>query len=338
MMGPRVTAMTAIYGRRVAGSLVSAALTALIFFCPAYAKENPEAAAISTPVPLETGGLNPFLSDRYRYENMWLFPRLCSSVLACGISFVDWDAYDWLTAGGIIASTAAFMTPFDGLSADARIHQWVSDIRNRDLKYLFPHVDTLAWSGVVASWGLIFYGSGLIFKNSRLLEYISLTLEAIGVTQFYHVTFKLIMGREGPPNGDGRGVIYGPRRSLNYFPYGTPSGHIATLYAMTTVAAEYFDSLALRIISHVLGVYYAVNLIYNQQHFVSDIIWGASMGYFIGHWIVKHRSSRYAHAGKKRTGGITIIDAGPDQPGEVVAFPFFNADAKSFNLCVNYIF
>lgn len=177
------------------------------------------------------------------------------------------------------------------------------------------------------------------FKNNKLLEYISLTLEAIGVTQLYHVSFKLLMGREGPPQGDGRGIIYGPKRSLDFFPYGTPSGHIATLYAMTTVAAEYFDSWVLRILSHVVGVYYAVNLIYNDQHFVSDIIWGASLGYFVGQWIVKHRSSRYSYTQKKDIGGIKLIEAGTNEsPGELVAYPFFNAQTKSVNLCLSYIF
>lgn len=295
--------------------------------------------AVTAPLPVEAGRFNPFHSDKYRYQNMWLYPRIWTSILSCSMSFVDWDNYDWLTAGGIIASTAAFMVPINGVSADTRIHQWVGGVREKNLKYFFPHIDTTAWTGIVASWGLIFYGSGLIFKNNKLLEYISLTLEAIGVTQFYHVSFKLMMGREGPPQGGGRGIIHGPGRSLDFFPYGTPSGHIATLYTMTTVAAEYFDSWVLRIISHVLGAYYAINLMYNQQHFVSDIIWGASLGYFVGQWIVRHRSSRYSYTRKKDTVGITIVDAGSEEsPGELVAYPFFNPQSRSVNLCLSYIF
>ena len=44
-----------------------------------------------------------------------------------------------------------------------------------------------------------------------------------------------------------------------------------------------------------INSYVAVSLIYNDQHYISDIIWGAPLGYFVGKWVSKHRSSRYTY-------------------------------------------
>ena len=34
-------------------------------------------------------------------------------------------------------------------------------------------------------------------------------------------------------------------------------------------------------------------MLYNNQHFISDVIWGAPMGFFIGKWMLENRSSKY---------------------------------------------
>ena len=106
---------------------------------------------------------------------------------------------------------------------------------------------------------------------------------------------------------------------------------------MTTVAAEYFDSLALKIISHVAGAYYAVNIIYNEGHFISDLIWGAAIGYFVAQWVVKHRSSKYTYTRNKNTDRYKTNARGPNHSsGEIIVFPFFNMSTNTINLCVNY--
>ncbi|MBN2159682.1 MAG: phosphatase PAP2 family protein [Spirochaetes bacterium] len=306
---------------------------------PAYPEKTPEPdREIKAPIPLEVKGIIPFRTDRYRYPNTVLLPRAFSSLAACTLAFLEWDGYDWLTAGGVAASTAAFMVPVRGLSADTRFYYWFRDTRDERMQFLFPHIDTNAWVCVIASWTVFFYGSGWISKNKRILEYISLTLEAIGLTQLYHVTAKLLIGREGPTQGNGRGVIWGPRRGISLMPEGTPSGHIATLYAITTVTAEYFDSWPLRILSHVAGVYYAINLMYNNQHFISDILWGASMGYFVAQWVVKNRSTRYTYTQNHTVSGIRVKEAGPEQQGEVLFTPIFNTNTKKIGFSLSYIF
>ncbi|MBN1533548.1 MAG: phosphatase PAP2 family protein [Spirochaetes bacterium] len=323
--------------RFVSRCLPLAVAAVILLWLPCYSDERPEDdAGIRAPIPLEASGVIPFQSDAYRYQNRWLVPRALSSLVSCSLGILEWDGSDWFIAGMVTASTASLMVPMGGLSADTRLYYRVRDMRDDDVRCLFPDISSVAWGCIIASWTALWYGTGWIAQSSAVMEYISLTLEAVGLTQFYHVTFKLLLGREGPPQGHGGGTIHGPARSLELFPYGTPSGHIATLYAMTTVAAEYLDSWVLRILSHVAAAYYAVNLIYNDAHFASDIIWGASIGYYVARWVVKHRSSRFTYRdGAERSGGS---GGAMRSEGEITAYPFYNTGTKSVNLCVRYSF
>ena len=46
-------------------------------------------------------------------------------------------------------------------------------------------------------------------------------MEAVTVAVTLHLVQKLAIGREGPTDGDGLGIIYGPTEGIHLYPAGT---------------------------------------------------------------------------------------------------------------------
>ena len=237
----------------------------------------------------------PLLGDRYRYGRTGLLTRAALDVAAipAGIPFWQWE--DWVIFGTFAATVGTLMLPLDP-SLDARFDRWV----RRELDPEYPEIWTKAMQ--IPLWSLLGIGTlggwaaALAAPSAELAEMFSLTLEAVGVAQLYHIVLKALIGREGPEDGTGRGRIFGPYGFWQFYPAGTPSGHAATLYSIWAVVANYWNfGLTVRIPAQlVIGALIASHVL-NHRHFLSESIWGAAMGYAIGLWVVRHRSSRYRY-------------------------------------------
>lgn len=270
-----------------------------------------------SPPPAVDGDLGneslPFyLGEQFRAQNMTVWARFWVSLVGTSISFVRWDERDWLWFGLTVGGTLAFMAPTDP-SPDARLQFWVLDHKTSTLNYLLPHLNTEAFAAFGATLIGVSALTGWVGGQPELVEWSSLMLEALGITQFHHVAQKLLIGREGPTKGDGLGIVYGPARGHEFFPSGTPSGHTASVFALATVTMDYFDTLWLDMVGYAFYSYVCVTVLYNKQHFISDVIWGAPMGYFIGKWVARHRSSKYRYVNGEplRIGSARFVGISP---------------------------
>jgi len=264
---------------------------------------DPAASSGSVPsLPAGAGGAGlekpgrslPFYkSDDLRYP-AHIVPRFFSSIVGTTVNMLYWDGRDWAYAGLTAAGTLAFMAPTDP-SPDARLQFWIQERRTDFLDAVFPRLTSERFSAF--GFALIGAGAlaGLALDEQDLIEWSSLMLETLGVTQFLHVGQKLLVGREGPEQGDGRGIVYGPTAGPGFFPAGTPSGHTASVFALSVLTMGYFDEPWLDCLGYATWAYISVSVLYNNQHFISDVVWGAPLGYFIGKWMLEHRSSRYRY-------------------------------------------
>ncbi len=204
-----------------------------------------------------------------------------------------WEATDWALFLGITGVTAGLMLP-TGPSADVRIDRWIThnlDSWVPDIYSLRNQVIVMGGLGLV---GATMWGVALVRGDDRTAEAVSLIAEAVTVVQLFHVSSKLLIGREGPQNGEGLGRVLGPAASPRLYPAGTPSGHFASLYAVVAVAEAYWEphwavSAAVHLVAGSLALMHVVN----HRHFLSEILVGAGMGYATGNWVVRHRSSLY---------------------------------------------
>lgn len=223
-----------------------------------------------------------------RYDEANVFVRILADIPAVPVSIADWQPWQWATAGGVTAAVGGLMLPLDpppDLRLDTwmapHVDPWMPDIWA--MKWQIPFWTTLAASGL-STWGF-----SALLGETEITETMSLVAESLAVTQFYHLTIKLSLGRE-----DETGKLRGFPESLNQFPEGTPGGHFATIYAFYGAIEAYWDpGLAIRIGMHSLLATLALTHVLNHRHYLSDQIFGAALGYSISHWVVRNRSSRF---------------------------------------------
>ncbi len=104
----------------------------------------------------------------------------------------------------------------------------------------------------------------------------------------------------------------GPANALAVFPSGTPSGHAATLYSLLSAGTAYFRPPAwVQVGGHVLVAGLLAFHVVEHRHFLSDTVWGAAMGWYVGRWVVRHRASPLP--GEDRGGsGVAIVPLAAD--------------------------
>lgn len=298
MQRPRPPLSSARFSAPIVAGVVASALLARAGRADANDEDAPCPASATSPAGdgKDQDGLDaespPYQGTRYRYQNMGLFPRIFYDIPAIPATGVDWTGGEWAQFAGVFAPGLILMLP-PNPSLDVRIQRWVNEKHSDSVSDIFPNpTDNVMSAGTVA-YIAAFWSAGWLSGNRTVLELASLSSEALAVGQLYHVTLKVLFGREGPNDGNGLGIVYGP--TARYFPDGTPSGHMITVTTLLSVPGEYWDSWPLRGAAILVSAYMATGLVYNNQHYVSEIIWGGALGYATGIWVVHHRSTRYRY-------------------------------------------
>jgi len=288
---------------------VSAGLLLSFLPCEARAGDEPKVAAAKSPAEASAvrgyvPSRAPFQQDRYRFPELTIERRILVDALALPLAPLGWQPLDWAAAGLAVGVTGALMLPAKP-SGDVRVMNWAARRQTPFLDDFFFKVYTV--DAAIVTVGLLGVGwiaSG-ITRNRKVWELTSLTTEAVALAQFYHLTFKILLGRESPYQEQGQGEIHGP--TFKYFPGGTPSGHAANLAAFTGTIAEYFDSWWLRAPAFAVSTYAGASLVYNEQHFPSDVVWGASLGFSTARWVVRNRSSHFRYGGDTGESELSLL-------------------------------
>lgn len=251
-------------------------------------------SALSAPAATHERGF--FTGDDWRYDRMSLFGGLAQRILADVVAIPSgvpwWEAQDWALFGGAVATTVALSVGQPSLDV-----QFQSFLQQRILGLGHFTVwntagDLAIWGSIaVATLGLLAYG--LTFDDARATETAALMFEAFVVAQVYHQLIKLLSGRAGPNRPEFEGQYFGPAGAVKLWPSGTPSGHMASAYAMLAVLMYTFDQPVLWVGLHLVAVAFGAALIGDGYHWASDVILGAALGFGVGRWVAQHRSSRF---------------------------------------------
>jgi membrane-associated phospholipid phosphatase len=246
-----------------------------------------------------------FLEDRYRWAEMNVFSRIAFDVIAIPLNIVTWDPWDW-------TQFAFFSTVVGGLwlgaspSADVRIDRWI----HSDVNPYWPTIWSVPMQSVL--WpSLLIGGVGTWWwaaatGHTDIEQGLSLMAEALTVSQVYHVLLKVMIGRDGPLDGNRLGLSYGPANAIEVYPAGWPSGHSATLFALMRAGFAYFrPPWWAQVIGYstigALGLAHVID----HRHYLSEVIAGAAMGWYAGDWVVKHRASWLY--GERKAVEVTIV-------------------------------
>lgn len=275
------------------------------------ARASGSADPVSLPDPDAPRGL--FVGEDWRYGQRGVIPRAFADLLAIPSGAPFWRPRGWLGAASVMVPVGILMAPMHP-SPDARLDQWTRVHTDPVVPKIWVLPMQVGLFGGIFVGGFGTWGAAAAFDWPVVAQGMSLTLESAGVAQLTHLYMKLLIGREGPGDGDGLGIILGPSASLGLFPAGTPSGHAATLFAILGSTQAFFQPpLPVAIGTHAVVGGLIVMHVLNHGHFISDSLWGSAMGYAIGVWVVQHRSSHFAYrqGRPQRLEALGLRRAGP---------------------------
>jgi membrane-associated phospholipid phosphatase len=163
------------------------------------------------------------------------------------------------------------------------------------------------------------YLTGVLTDNPKAKETGALGAEAITDALIISSVIKVVTGRERPnlPNGNANWGNFGN--------YSFPSGHsIMGFAAASVIAHEYHKHKAVPIIAYTLASAVSLARFSGRDHWLSDIVAGGAMGYFIGAYVYhKHADEEIHHA--------PLSHLRPDRVG-----PYVNGKTASVGVGVSW--
>ena len=200
-----------------------------------------------------------------------------------------WHTTDWLILSGTAAVTAgAFI-------ADEHVRDISLKNKSSFNDFLFQY--DKAFNYAIPLIGILgTYGYGLIFKDSKIRNLGLQLTESCAYSGIITIAVKSIAGRSRP---------YTNRGNMNWSPFKTnddqlsfPSGHATMSFAFCTVMAKYLDNTYWKIGWYSIATIVTTARLYHDQHWLSDVIAGSAIGYFIGDYVSKNPENRSIQEGK----------------------------------------
>jgi membrane-associated phospholipid phosphatase len=134
-----------------------------------------------------------------------------------------------------------------------------------------------------------FYTFGVILDNPKARETGILGGEAMIDTVIVSQVLKTVARRNRPNSSKEPGHFFDGGASF-------PSGHAIASWALASVVAhEYQHTIWVPIISYGLAAVVSTARFGAQQHYASDIVAGAAMGWFIGRYVYKTHEDHQLH-------------------------------------------
>ena len=184
-----------------------------------------------------------------------------------------WDKTDWLTAAAVVGAAA-------GLYAyDSDIQVWSQKNRN-DTTDRIAKIFTPFGNGLytVPALGL-FYAYGYAADDSKARKTALLGIESFIVSSAFTGVLKFATHRYRPSDGGRYDQWDGPSFSGSNLSF--PSEHTSSAFAIATVLAnEYNDNIFVGALSYSVATMVALSRINDNEHWASDVFFGAAIGYF----------------------------------------------------------
>lgn len=268
------------------------------------------AAEAGRPRVLPSPARGLFTGEQWRYRQADLISGLALRVVADLVAIPSgapwWEASDWALLGAVAGSTVVLSAGRP--SYDVQFQTFLQQrVLGADHFALWTTAGDIAvWAAAgLATVGLLIYG--LVAGDAPAAETATLMIEAFAVAQLYHQMFKLLLGRAGPNRPELEGHYFGPARSLELWPSGTPSGHMASMYALLSVVMHYWDHPLLWVSLNAFALVFGAALVGDDYHWLSDVVFGAALGFCVGRWVVHHRSTRFTYGPRGEPLQLSVV-------------------------------
>jgi membrane-associated phospholipid phosphatase len=118
-------------------------------------------------------------------------------------------------------------------------------------------------------------------------------------------TMKFAFGRARPYTGEGAGS-YHPFTISDDDYHSLSSGHATVAFTLSTVISRNVHPLWLKILVYLPAVLTPVSRIYQDQHWVSDNLLGAAVGFFVATWVVDLHEQQESRIGLSSPYPLTL--------------------------------
>ncbi len=203
-----------------------------------------------------------------------------------------WQRKDWIKAGVVTLATFAIM-PFD---------ERITNATQGEQRYYYSapivggriYGEWYSIGGVAGAFALY----GWIARDTASKKIAIELLQGGLYSELVTTVLKISIGRARPAYGT-NAFTFHPFTIGNYNFQSMPSGHTTSAFALSTIMSRHAKSTSLKILAYVPAAFTMFSRIYQHQHWLSDEIIAAAIGYFTGNWVVD------LHEGKRHRINVT---------------------------------
>jgi membrane-associated phospholipid phosphatase len=151
-------------------------------------------------------------------------------------------------------------------------------------------IDDYYHTELMAASIVLLYGFGLIDENNEVRNLSLRLAEATVYSTIINMGVKFIGGRSRPFYTDSP-FEFEPFKT-NYEQTSFPSAHSTLAFAYSTVMAKEYQNFFWKFGWYSVAVLTAYARIYNNEHWLSDVIFGSAIGYFVGEFVNNHPTNQ----------------------------------------------
>ena len=196
-----------------------------------------------------------------------------------------WKGRDWLKFAAITGSAGVLM-----LTADRPLREFIVEHQDKNLqsfsKVMYPFGNRLP---PVLLAGL--YATSLVTKNRRLEHTTLAATKSLAISTIVYTSSKALIRRQRPTRTDDPLNFVAPFTKKGFTSF--PSGHANTAFSVATAfALHYKDVKWVPWVAYTLASLTSLSRLYDDRHWASDVLLGASLGHFITRAIYKMDEKR----------------------------------------------
>jgi membrane-associated phospholipid phosphatase len=203
-----------------------------------------------------------------------------------------WGQTDWLIFSGTIAATAGIFLVDDHA-------RFLSKSSFGDNLLSIDNAFNLTYPAI-AIVGI--YSYGLIFDQSKIRNLGLQLVESCTYAGIITTVIKSTSGRSRPYTGKGNMGWHPVQFNTDQTSF--PSGHATLAFAVSSVMANYIDNTYWKIGWYTIASLVGTARIYHDKHWLSDVVMGSAIGYFIGDYVTRDPQN------KSEQTGISLQDYG----------------------------
>lgn len=273
-------------------------------------------ASIPTPTPTKL----PSASGSSDADSLWgTIKRIPGDSKAVVVAPFHWNKQSWLKALFVVSLTAGASTQDENVKSFAQARR--TTFTNSAATAFRQGGEVL----VVAPALLATYGiARLAVHNDKLAEASLRALEGATVTDIFNSLTKFLAHRTRPYASDTAHRFSGPSFKNDESRLSFSSGHTSTAFAVATAfASVYRDNAIIPILAYSAATLTGLSRINDNQHWLSDTVFGAVTGIAITRLISSRREKDASHASvwSQATPVIDVDERGNRQFGVQLPLP-----------------